>query len=133
MSAHSRKMSHAAPRNMSHATSRASVSKSRSKSIAIMSRKSTLRHMSEPELYPSQSKLISVSQRAINRFDRRGVSNFSKMARGVASTVLSAYLGFKDPRKRRREYLIPKDKAAWLEWLVVVAKRRINVEYLTDK
>lgn len=87
----------------------------------------------DDELGDRERRLTKVTSKAISRFDKRGKSRFTKLAKGMASNVLSAYLGFKDPKKRRREYLIPKDKAAWLEWLVIVAKRRINVEYLTDK
>lgn len=57
------------------------------------------------------------------------LKNFDTMT----SRVLTAYMAFRNPEKRKREYLIPKDKAAWLEFLVTVAKKRINIEYLTDK
>ena len=32
-----------------------------------------------------------------------------------------------------REYLVPKDKAAWLELLVSMVKKKIGIDYLSDK
>ncbi|ODM91758.1 Sterile alpha motif domain-containing protein 15 [Orchesella cincta] len=75
----------------------------------------------------------NIASRAIRLFDRRGITKFSKLMGKVASSVLTAYMGFRDPKRRRREYLIPKDKAAWLEWLVSMAKKRIQIQHLTEK
>jgi len=41
-----------------------------------------------------------------------------------------------DPKviqQRKKEYLIPKDRAAWLEYLAQLAKKKIHIEYLSDK
>lgn len=50
-----------------------------------------------------------------------------------AATMLMAYLAFKQPDKKRRQYLIPKDRAAWLEYLVQLVKKKTTIEYLSEK
>jgi hypothetical protein len=50
-----------------------------------------------------------------------------------AAAVLSAYLGFRQPGKAAKEYLIPKDRAAWLDFLVNLVKKKTNIEYLNDR
>lgn len=48
-------------------------------------------------------------------------------------TVLLAYTAFKQPNKMRLAYMIPKDKAAWLEYLVYLVRKKTVIKYLSDK
>jgi len=50
-----------------------------------------------------------------------------------SAAVLMAYLGFKQPNKRRLAHLIPKDRAAWLELLCNLVLKKTSIQYLSDK